>query len=41
MNFILLKLKAEEEIINLTMSTAHSWYSPDLPDIVEKRIKKD
>ena len=32
---------AEEEIINLTMSTAHSWYGPDLPDIVEKRIKKE
>ncbi|NLT96032.1 MAG: PolC-type DNA polymerase III, partial [Clostridia bacterium] len=32
---------AEEEIINLTYSTAHKLYGPKLPEIVEARIKKE
>jgi len=32
---------AEEEIINLTYETAHKLYGPELPSLVEKRIKKE
>ena len=32
---------AEEEIINLTYETAHKLYGPQLPEIVEARIKKE
>ncbi|MFZ7104637.1 MAG: PolC-type DNA polymerase III [Peptococcaceae bacterium] len=32
---------AEEEIISLTMNTAHELYGPELPEIVAKRIKKE
>ncbi|MFZ5943665.1 MAG: PolC-type DNA polymerase III [Bacillota bacterium] len=32
---------AEDEIIKLTYETAHYLYGPNLPEIVEKRIKKE
>ncbi|MGI6226685.1 MAG: PolC-type DNA polymerase III, partial [Peptococcales bacterium] len=32
---------AEEEIIDLTYSTAHQLYGPELPELVEARIKKE